>query len=382
MREETVYSEADLLRLAKRVNNPKRSYLLVNPLQGKHMPVPPDKAIAMMRQLGRKIRETQAGIPLVIGFSETATAIGAAAALEISEHCLYIQTTRERDDSVREWVYFSEEHSHATEQKLCGDGLAERIADSDYILLVDDEISTGKTILNIVSAIRKTCPAAKEKAFVVASILNRVDPAALPAFAEQGISFVSLLRLASENYEEKVREIAVMEAESVLPACGGESEPDLRQLSVPVPPAHRGLPIGDYARACRTAGEEILRSIDIAEGEKLLVLGTEEFMFPALQLGCLLQERTGAQSVRFHATTRSPIGIGTESGYPIQNGIRLHSLYDRDRITYLYDLAAYDRVFVFTDAPAVIPEAVLDLQRGLKERHCPNVHFFYSGQYV
>ena len=51
------YSECDLLRLAKRVNNTKRSYLLVNPLQGKHIPVDPEAALTMMQALGKTVKE-------------------------------------------------------------------------------------------------------------------------------------------------------------------------------------------------------------------------------------------------------------------------------------------------------------------------------------
>ena len=43
------YSASDVLRVAKRVNNPRRPYLLVNPLQGKHMPVSPTKSLQMIR---------------------------------------------------------------------------------------------------------------------------------------------------------------------------------------------------------------------------------------------------------------------------------------------------------------------------------------------
>ena len=38
------YVESDLVRIAKRENNTKRNYLVVNPLQGKHIPVQPSKA--------------------------------------------------------------------------------------------------------------------------------------------------------------------------------------------------------------------------------------------------------------------------------------------------------------------------------------------------
>lgn len=378
----TAYNENTLFRLAKRVNNPKRSYLLVNPLQGKHMPAPPKEALAMMQRLGKAVREKHAGSPLVIGFSETATAIGAAVALEISSRCVYLQTTREQDENIVKWVYFSEEHSHATEQKLCGDDLEERIACSDYILLVDDEISTGKTILNIVAAIRKACPAAVGKVFVVASLINRVDKSMLSAFADQGITFEYLLHLSAEDYEEKVKDFEVREArEPQLLSCQGD-KPVLSVLSTSIPTARCGIVIEEYAKACQAASKEILHKVNISKNEDVLILGTEEFMFPALQLGYRLEKLSAARSVRFHATTRSPIGISTASGYPIKNGIRIRSMYDKERITYLYDLSCYDTVIVFTDSPEFISEAINDIRRGLEEKHCSKVYFFYNGQHV
>ena len=39
------YTQQDLLRVARRVNNTKRSYLLVNPLQAKHIPLTANQAI-------------------------------------------------------------------------------------------------------------------------------------------------------------------------------------------------------------------------------------------------------------------------------------------------------------------------------------------------
>ena len=74
------YSQNDLLRVAKRVRNAKRSYLLVNPLQGKHIPVSPARSLEMMNTLGGRLAEAYPGARLVIGFAETATAIGAAVA--------------------------------------------------------------------------------------------------------------------------------------------------------------------------------------------------------------------------------------------------------------------------------------------------------------
>ena len=69
------YTQQDLLRVARRVNNTKRSYLLVNPLQAKHIPVPPSRALEMMGALGDRLgtltvtsgEEVVAEIPLLAG---------------------------------------------------------------------------------------------------------------------------------------------------------------------------------------------------------------------------------------------------------------------------------------------------------------------------
>ena len=77
------YTAADTLRIAKRYNNPKRSYLLVNPLQAKHIPVSPAAALEMMGALGDQVAAKYPEARLVIGFAETATAIGAAVAARL-----------------------------------------------------------------------------------------------------------------------------------------------------------------------------------------------------------------------------------------------------------------------------------------------------------
>ena len=71
------YTAADTLRIAKRYNNPKRSYLLVNPLQAKHIPVSPTAALEMMSALGGQVEEgpdflTVRGGPLTGGTVDSA----------------------------------------------------------------------------------------------------------------------------------------------------------------------------------------------------------------------------------------------------------------------------------------------------------------------
>ena len=162
------YTSNNTLRIAKRFQNSKRPYLLVNPLQAKHIPVRPSQAADMMEALGDLLARKYPQTKLVIGFAETATAIGAVVAERIAPDCVYVHTTREQFPAANQWIEFLEEHSHAVEQKLRGDQLPEWLADTECVILVDDEISTGKTLMNMIRELKEQYPAFSEKKMVAA----------------------------------------------------------------------------------------------------------------------------------------------------------------------------------------------------------------------
>ncbi|WP_295165409.1 phosphoribosyltransferase domain-containing protein, partial [Selenomonas sp. F0473] len=168
------YTADAVLRVARRHRNEKRGYLLVNPLQGKHMPVAPHEALDLMGALGEKVKAAAPAARLVIGFAETATAIGAVVAKSLADSCLYVQTTREELPSDVRTIEFLEEHSHAPEQRLAVDALEAQLAETDTVVFVDDEISTGRTLCNIVEQMKEKLPALGEKRLVAASVLNRL----------------------------------------------------------------------------------------------------------------------------------------------------------------------------------------------------------------
>lgn len=87
------YTSNNTLRIAKRFQNSKRPYLLVNPLQAKHIPVRPSQAADMMEALGDLLARKYPQTKLVIGFAETATAIGAVVA-ERLHRTVYMSTPR------------------------------------------------------------------------------------------------------------------------------------------------------------------------------------------------------------------------------------------------------------------------------------------------
>lgn len=90
-------------------------------------------------------------------------------------------------------------------------------------------------------------------------------------------------------------------------------------------------------------------------------------MYPALYVGARLEEAGNA--VCCHATTRSPIAVSTEDGYPLHDRYELLSLYDDERRTFLYDIGVYDRVFVVTDAPEELRRGQASLIRALRMKN-------------
>lgn len=362
----TSYTKETTLRVAKRYRNAKRAYLLVNPLQAKHMPVSPTEALTMMRTLGEGLRQEFPGARLVLGFAETATALGAAVASRLGPDCAFLTTTREAGEGPG-WVRFLEEHSHAAEQKLWGGDLDALLQETDTVLFVDDEISTGKTLRNMVAQLTRRWPALGEKTLVAASLLNRVTPEQEEALADAGITCRCLVRLPQEDHTAQVADWTVTEAPPAVP-----QNLSFRQETLPgegLLDPRKTLRIGAYDRSCQAVAEVMLsRALGPVETlGKTLVLGTEECMYPALRLGEKL-ERLGAE-VCCHATTRSPIGLCDAPGYPIRSGWKLPSFYEEERTTYVYNLREYDTVIVLSDTKKTDLRAIQALASVLTCKH-------------
>lgn len=385
-----MYTEAELVRIAKRENNTRRKYLVVNRLQGKHIPVSPKEALQMFRSLAELIKEAYPSERLLmVGFAETATAIGAAVAIECQ--AAYMQTTREVIDGV-DYLYFSESHSHATEQKLVKTDLDKIIGKTDRIVFIEDEVTTGNTILNIVRLIQKTY--AQPVSFAVASILNGMNEEALENYQNLKIPVHYLVKTAHDTYTEIAEQY---QADGTCHICTKPQEKEVEQqkevqqqiemqqtkeAQQPIEVQEisgwinaRRLHTADtYKQACEQLWQEIQQKYGYTKytketetGRRILVLGTEEFMYPALYVGAKLEE--AGYTVRMHATTRSPIAVSKEEKYPLHTRYELASLYDKNRTTFVYDLAEYEEVLVLTDAQKQETEGWESLQRALTLNH-------------
>lgn len=338
-----MYTDA-IVAVAKRENNTKRGYLVVNQLQGKHIPVAPDKALGMFQALAGLVgRRCQGERLLLIGFAETATAIGEAAAIQLG--AAYMQTTRENIPGVQ-YLQFSESHSHATEQKVVKDDLDAAAGKVDRIVFVEDEVTTGNTIWKLVSLIRQAY--GEKFCFAVASLLNGMGPEAQGKYRAAQIDLIYLVKTDHTRYPGLAAQYQNNGRYwGRLSPCPGLPEIPEFKVSGYIN-ARRLHRAADYQEACEGLWREVKGRVPFGSGKDILVLGTEEFMYAPLYLARKIQEL--GNQVSFHATTRSPIMVSQDPKYPFHERYALASLYESGRATYLYDLAAYHMVLVVTDA--------------------------------
>lgn len=334
-------NKCDFIKIAKRINNNKRGYLVVNAKQGKHLPVSPTEALGLFSELADLLeREYKGERLLLIGFAETATAIGAHTAVKLGS--LYMQTTRENIPNV-EYIFFSEEHSHATEQKLVKNDIDAVIESVDRIIFIEDEVTTGKTIRNIVAILRQMY--GERVKYSAASVINGMNDENIKIFNETGIRIHYLVKTNNERFAELVKDITD-DGRCVRSTGRGAEHKEIFCGSYIN--ARRLTCAGEYREACDklwSGCREVFADDDI---QNILVMGTEEFMYPALYVGSQL-EKSG-KNVRSHSTTRSPIAASSERDYPIRARYEITSLYDDERNTYLYNLDNYDMISVITDA--------------------------------
>lgn len=373
------YTEHDILRLGKRYNNKKRTYLLVNPLQSKHIPASPSKSLDMMKALGEKVAIKYPNAKLVIGFAETATAIGAAVASCLAEDCMYIHTTREEINGISDWVEFNEEHSHAVEQKLYSKNLGNQVANTQEIILVDDEISTGKTLINITQQLKKKCPELKDKKIIAASIINRLTDMNLNRLLCEGIECEYLVKLPEKDYTDAVKSIEISSPVDFVNEDSSDIETIEIPLSEPFLNPRLGISISDYNKFCSKTAKKLFEELkgNICKTDDVLIIGTEEFMYPAIKVALEFESQQVANSVYCHSTTRSPIGVNDNEGYPIRNGYKICSFYDKKRETYIYNLRKYDKIIIITDGYGNPSKAIASIKAALA--HYGNNKIFFIG---
>ncbi|MBP0976763.1 MAG: phosphoribosyltransferase domain-containing protein [Oscillospiraceae bacterium] len=345
IKNKTLFPDTDLIKMVRRENNSKRNYLLVNTCQGKHVPVNPEKISYVYGMLAAELKKlVDTEKVLFIGFAETATAIAASVAAHY-KNCPYIHTTREKDPDRTPVVVFSEEHSHATEQLLYCDDWKTAVKGIRHIVFIDDEVTTGKTVLNFIDALKEYDDLPFGVKFTVCSIVNGMSAATEEQFREKEVDLCWLVKIKAEPDSDETYSFdpAVKKRTSKYKLTekhiGGKMDP------------RTGVKSKDYKRACSALSKEILKELGPVNGLNVAVIGTEECMYPAI-ITAMALTRCKCSSVVTHSTTRSPIVPDTYRDYPLASRYQVDSFYEKDRRTFIYnsDQTEYDLVVVVTDS--------------------------------
>ncbi|MDQ6739698.1 MAG: phosphoribosyltransferase family protein, partial [Actinomycetota bacterium] len=354
----------DLVGLALR-NNPKRAHLLVSSVLAKHVPTDPALAMVAGELLGvlvadclapakgrldaagrlaqglseclhdagpdrsasaRTLTELRQALRpwmgrhpdiAAIGYAETATGLGRLVANALGSY--YIHSTRHAPEGARSYAAFEEGHSHATSHRILATD-PRRLDNAPAVVLVDDELSTGSTIINTICALHavRTHPA-----YVVATLVDlrtdrdraRLDDLALMLGTE--ISVVSLASGRIHLPEDILP--AAQEILSALPAPHAVADANPGSLSfldlgtdviAPIRSDRFGNPSAPpdavVAAIAKCIGER-LRATGGDVPASTLILGTEELIYLPMAVAAKLAADCRTLDVKFSTTTRSPI---------------------------------------------------------------------------
>ncbi|WP_394434492.1 phosphoribosyltransferase [Streptomyces sp. SGAir0957] len=370
----------ELLGLALR-RNPKRAHLLVSNVLGKHVPQRPSVIWHAGRELGLRVRELlgeeAAARAVVLGYAETATGLGHSVADGLAL-APYLHSTRRPVDGVACAGGFEESHSHATSHLLLPED-PELLAGDGPLVLVDDEFSTGNTVLNTIRALHGLHARAHYVIVALVDMRSPGDQGRLDAFAEEIGARVDLVVGAQgsvrlpEGVLEKGQALVAAHEGADVPAARRERGEIVRVGDLGWP---AGVPDGGrhgFTPAHRARLEAALpalaeRLAPHARG-RVLVLGNEELMYAPLRLATAL-EATGAD-VSCSTTTRSPVLAVDDPGYAIRTRLVFpahDAPADGPGERYAYNVAGggFDTVVVVLDS--VGDRAELGAPGGLLER--------------
>lgn len=304
--------------------NPRRAHLLVSTVLGKHIAVSPDIVREAGTRLGDAVTALNIGAADVLGMAETATSLGHCVADRLGAE-VYLHSTRRPAPADHVFAEFQEGHSHATDHLLQPAGTSV-FRHERPLVIVDDEISTGRTALASIDALHRRWP---RKRYVVASLVDvrAADHRRLAQLTSDTcgvpIDFVSLADgevTLPEGLTERVCALPDPRLNPTYPGLRGTYR--TVQLSWPevVPAGGRhGFLLTDtpaFDAAVAVAVAELGAQLD--RGRSLLVVGHEELMYLPLRIAELLA--TQGFDTRFQSTTRSPAHVLDHPGYPLRCG--------------------------------------------------------------
>lgn len=391
----------ELLGLALR-RNPKRAHLLVSNVLGKHVPQRPSVVHGAGVALGERVRDLLGDAverTVILGYAETATGLGHSVADGVAR-APYLHSTRRPVPGVATAGGFEESHSHASSHLLLPED-PELLAGDGPLVLVDDEFSTGNTVLNTIRSLHTRYPRRWYVIVALVDMRSAADRGRLAEFAKDVGARVDLVAMASgtvtlpegvlargqalvAQYDGDTGTGAGTEADADADADVSEGEGegvrspdtvggDIVRVRLGWP---EGLPDGGrhgFTPAHRARLESAVPGMaaalaqGIGDARRVLVLGFEELMYAPLRLALELERSDPGIDVRYSTTTRSPVLAVDDPGYAIRSRLVFPAhdtaafpagdgTGDGDRYAYNVAGGGFDAVVAVVDSLADSPE--------------------------
>ncbi|MCK5889602.1 MAG: phosphoribosyltransferase domain-containing protein, partial [Methylococcales bacterium] len=169
----------DLTEYAAR-QNPKRGFLFVSKLLAKYWPSKPAEMQRIHQYLAKALEQYVDGKTVFVGMAEAAAGLGQGvyeSYLDLETHHenhLFIHTSRYLLADVQA-LDFQEQHSHASQFYLYvpfEPVLQNTFVHAQTLVLIDDEVTTGTTFVNLIKAYLRVNLMLEQ--VVIVSILNFV----------------------------------------------------------------------------------------------------------------------------------------------------------------------------------------------------------------
>jgi hypothetical protein len=327
--------------------NPKRGFLIVSKVLGKHVPVRPSLMQRVHQSLAGQLKDLK-GPVVVVALAETAIGLGQGVfdALAISTRrrdTLFLHSTRYRLDRPLA-CKFREGHSHAPEHLLylpADPDDAALLRAARTLVLVDDEISTGRTLTHLAAELAGIMPGLRGVRFVsITDWLEESRRLEIAAALERDVEFHRLLRGRLRFEANAAFDPGPMPN---VEGLGDFKDPILRQN-------HGRLGVRGPIAVPEEAS--LLAAAGLRGGERVLVLGTGEFVHAPFRFAQALEAR--GCDVHFQSTTRSPALVGAG----IASALEFIDNYHDGIPNFVYNVAdrRYDRILIGYETQP-LPEA-------------------------
>ncbi|MEZ2691380.1 phosphoribosyltransferase domain-containing protein [Psychrobacter faecalis] len=328
------YQLEDLLGFAQRIN-PKRAFLFVSKVLGRHIPVTPSTMRHAFTDLANLVPDDLPEPILVIGMAETAVGLSAGVHQALQTrypNALLLNSTRHsqhnKNNTETLLTTFSEDHSHASQHLIyqSADTVTQaQLLASKTLIMVDDEASTGNTCVNVVTALRNAG-------------LDQLQQVHLTTLVDWSLNQNQSHANADDTIATRLSNIEFHRHHLLSGAWTWTDAPNPEPITMPsVDTTEAGShTLGDTGNWGR------LPTLDSTDGfenyllkfqaafnvfnqraqfekeqfdkkqlpKRILVLGSNEFVWLPFLLAEWLETQTQNSTVKFSALTRSPIALG------------------------------------------------------------------------